>query len=165
MALCRVEAAGSETSPVGKLNLYQNSKHESYDGKLCQDIYLRQPGFRLVTIWTGPIWACSVWEWSNPVLIIYQLHLMHDMVSAGWQMLGYRGTGSAQKVRVFYERKGPQHMLFCRETKYCRDLRAFWKATNGGPPYSLLLKGFQQKSACFQRAFIEPAFGELSENF
>ena len=27
---------------------------------------------------------------------------------------------------------------------------------------SVLLKGFQQKSACFQRAFREPAFGELS---
>ena len=43
----------------------------------------------------------------------------------GWHMLGERGSGAPRKVRVFYERKDPQHTLFCRETQYCRDLRAF----------------------------------------
>ena len=35
---------------------------------------------------------------------------------AGWQMLRDRGTGGPRKVRVFSERKDPQHTLFCRET-------------------------------------------------
>ena len=43
----------------------------------------------------------------------------------GWQMLRNRTTDGARKVRVFYERKDPQHILICRKTKYCRDLRAF----------------------------------------
>ena len=38
------------------------------------------------------------------------------VVMAGWQMLGARGTGGPRKVKVFSERKDPQHTLFCRET-------------------------------------------------
>ena len=40
----------------------------------------------------------------------------HLQLSAGWQMLRERRSGAPRKVRVFYERKGPQHTLFCRET-------------------------------------------------
>ena len=47
----------------------------------------------------------------------------HGDAKAGWQMLRYRSTGGAQKVKFFYKRKDPQHTLFCRET--CCDLRAF----------------------------------------
>ena len=46
------------------------------------------------------------------------------MMTTGWQMLRNRTTGGARKVGVFYERKDPQHTLFCCETYYCRDLRA-----------------------------------------
>ena len=31
---------------------------------------------------------------------------------SGWQMLRYRSTGGSRKVRVFSERKDPQHTLF-----------------------------------------------------
>ena len=64
------------------------------------------------------------------------------------------------------ERKDLQHTLFCRETEYCRNLRAFWMATiELSTKVILLWECFQRKSACFWRAsnksqpaFREPAF-------
>ena len=65
----------------------------------------------------------------------------------------------ALPARVFYERKAPQSTLLCRETKYCRNLRAFWKAfLELSTKFILLSEIFQQKS------FREPAFRELSES-
>ena len=57
-----------------------------------------------------------------------------------------------------------------RTPKYCRDLRAFWKATimiELSTKVILLWEWFQRKSACFWRAFnkSQPAFAELLESF
>ena len=38
------------------------------------------------------------------------------LLMSGWQMLRDPGTGGPRKVRVFSERKEPQHTQFCRET-------------------------------------------------
>ena len=87
----------------------------------------------------------------------------HGDAKAGWQMLRYRSTGGAQKVKFFYKRKDPQHTLFCRET--CCNLRAFVELSESfgrafvKPAFRELLESFRR--ACFQRAFGEPAFGEL----
>ena len=51
------------------------------------------------------------------VSILFLSHVSFSACfQAGWQMLGERGSGAPRKVRVFYERKDPQHTLFCRET-------------------------------------------------
>ena len=94
-------------------------------------------------------------------------------------MLWNRMNRGARKVRVFCERKDPQllrpniryfvaklsivaiYALFER-THYDR---AFYESHPAlgvfSTKVSLLLKGFQQKSACFRRAFGELAFVEL----
>ena len=84
--------------------------------------------------------------------------------NAGWQMLRDRATGGPWKVRVFYERRDP---VLSRFTYF---LKGFHRACYESHPalgelstkVNLLLKGFQQKSACFCRGFGEPALGELS---
>ena len=57
----------------------------------------------------------------------------------GWQMLRDRGTGGARKVRVFYERKNPQHKLFCPETYIVALLKGFRRALNESHPAFALI--------------------------
>ena len=59
------------------------------------------------------------------VIIVDEKTTIMMVINSGWQMLRERANGVHRKVRVFYDRKDPQHTLFCRETRYCRDLRAF----------------------------------------
>ena len=78
-------------------------------------------------------------------------------IISGWQMLRDRRTGGPRKVRVFYERKDPQHTLFCRsEFSFVAIYSLFER----------LSQSFQRKPSCFCRAFNEshpdPAFVELS---
>ena len=70
----------------------------------------------------------------------------------GWQMLRERRSGAPRKVRVFYERKDPQHTLFCRETYYCLDLRLFLKGFH---------KAFNESHPAFDECNL--AFVELSK--
>ena len=67
-------------------------------------------------------------------------------------MLRERRSSAPRKVRVFYERKDPQHTLFCRKT----FLKGFHRALNES-----FRRAFNKS---FRRAFIEsqPGFGELS---
>ena len=46
----------------------------------------------------------------------YKLGREDNDAEPGWQMLRERRSGAPRKVRVFYERKDPQHTLSCRET-------------------------------------------------
>ena len=43
--------------------------------------------------------------------------VMMMILMTGWQMLRDRGIGGCRKVRVFSERKDPQHTLFCRDLR------------------------------------------------
>ena len=54
----------------------------------------------------------------------------------GWQMLCERASSAHRKVRIFYERKEPQHTLFCRETlsQFTRSLKGFHRAFNESHP-------------------------------
>ena len=90
----------------------------------------------------------------HPIFVTIKVILINTSTQKcrpGWQMLGYRGNSGARKVRVFYERKDPQHTPFCRKT-----IQLSMKVI-------LLWECFQRKSACFWRAFnkSQPAFGEL----
>ena len=63
-----------------------------------------------------------------------------------------------------------QNLVLSRFTRFLKGHhRAFYESHPAlgvfSTKVSLLLKGFQQKSACFRRAFGEPAFVELSESF
>ena len=72
----------------------------------------------------------------------------------GFQMLCDHATSGHQKLRVFFERKDPHHMLFCQQLSIVA-IYAFFER---------LSHSFEQKSSCFRRAFNEshPDFVELS---
>ena len=58
-------------------------------------------------------------------MFVGRLEFVHYTRSQGGKCCA---NGVHRQVRVFYDRKDPQHTLFCRQTLDCRDLRAFWKA-------------------------------------
>ena len=78
------------------------------------------------------------------------------------------------KVQGLLRKEGPPtYVILSRNlvlSRFTRFLKGFHRAFYESHPalgelstkVNVLLKGFQQKSACFQRAFREPAFGELS---
>ena len=76
------------------------------------------------------------------------------LIMTGWHMLREHASGAHRKVRVFYERKDPQHTLFCRETCIIAIYALFER----------LSQDFQRKPSCFHKAYYEShlAFEELS---
>ena len=99
-----------------------------------------------------------------------QLRLMADRV-ADVEVPQYRRYPKGQGL---LRKEGPptyailsRNLVLSRFTRFMNGHhRAFYEShpTLGvfSTKVSLLLKGFQQKSACFRRAFGEPAFRELS---
>ena len=69
--------------------------------------------------------------WSTDILLIIKSSTGMDQeihpsrCFKGWQKMRNRVTSGHQKVKVFYERRDPQHTLFCRKKFYSHDLRSF----------------------------------------
>ena len=79
--------------------------------------------------------------------------------------MGDRGTAGPRNFRVFYERKDPQHMLFCRETRYCRDLPSIVKTTFFTRKFAntLSTKALSD-SATVQESLPTPSWLEVSDS-
>ena len=78
-----------------------------YPWNACLKMYFFQDAF------PNCLGQNSVGAW---ILVSFLVGWDYPKTAKGWQMLRERGKGAPQKVRVFYERKDPQHTLFCPET-------------------------------------------------
>ena len=68
----------------------------------------------LIEISEHVVFTLYVQSIKSIVLEIFNSVKSNRVLLSGWQKLGDRGTGGPQQVRVFYDRKEPQHTLFCR---------------------------------------------------
>ena len=94
--------------------------------------------------------------------IAWNIWIRLKLISEPQLLARVAGVGQAWKGRVFSKMRDSQHSLFCREMIYTIFKRLSWSFQQNSSRFGehsmkviLLSETFQQKSACFLRAFGE----------